>query len=319
MLDDFELEQKIAYKIINNSIKKDKCSHAYLIDSNGYPKSLEFAISFAKTLMCPYNYTNILKCECCNQCKIIDDGNFLELKIIQPDGEWIKKEQLEELQNLFSKKAIVGNKKVYIIDGVEKLNTNSANSILKFLEEPEDGIVAILITENVNKVINTIVSRCQILSLNNNYKSNNDSLVLKVANNIFNSENKINDFVNNDDSINFINNVINFVNFYEDNGLDTLLNIESLWNCFFKDRKDITIALEIMLLIYNDVLNYLLNKPIIVFNDIKKDIQKISIKSNILNISKKIHIIIDLREKIKYNINTNLLMDKLLIDFQGCE
>lgn len=319
MLDDFELEQKIAYKIINNSIKKDKCSHAYLIDSNGYPKSLEFAISFAKTLMCPYNYTNILKCECCNRCKIIDDGNFLELKIIQPDGEWIKKEQLEELQNLFSKKAIVGNKKVYIIDGVEKLNTNSANSILKFLEEPEDGIVAILITENVNKVINTIVSRCQILSLNNNYKSNNDSLVLKVANNIFNSENKINDFVNNDDSINFINNVINFVNFYEDNGLDTLLNIESLWNCFFKDRKDITIALEIMLLIYNDVLNYLLNKPIIVFNDIKKDIQKISIKSNILNISKKIHIIIDLREKIKYNINTNLLMDKLLIDFQGCE
>ena len=319
MLDDFELEQKIAYKIINNSIKKDKCSHAYLIDSNGYPKSLEFAISFAKTLMCPYNYTNILKCECCNRCKIIDDGNFLELKIIQPDGEWIKKEQLEELQNLFSKKAIVGNKKVYIIDGVEKLNTNSANSILKFLEEPEDGIVAILITENVNKVINTIVSRCQILSLNNNYKSNNDSLVLKVANNIFNSENKINDFVNNDDSINFINNVINFVNFYEDNGIDTLLNIESLWNCFFKDRKDITIALEIMLLIYNDVLNYLLNKPIIVFNDIKKDIQKISIKSNILNISKKIHIIIDLREKIKYNINTNLLMDKLLIDFQGCE
>ncbi len=319
MLDDYKSEQKITYNIINNSIKKNRCSHAYLIDSNGYPKSLEFAISFAKTILCPYNYSNTLNCNGCNQCSVIDDGNFLELKIIKPDGEWIKKEQLEELQYLFSKKAVIGNKKVYIIDGVERLNTNSANSILKFLEEPEEGIIAILITENINKVMSTIVSRCQILSLKNSQKIlKNESLVFKIANSIFNSENKIDEFVKNDASINFIDNVINFVIFYEEHGIDTLLEIDSLWNCYFKERGDIFIALEIMLLFYRDLLNYLMSNPVEIFNERKKDIQKISIRLNVVNISKKINIIIDLKEKIKYNINTNLLMDKLLMGFEGC-
>ena len=319
MLDDYRIDQKIVYKLINNSIKKDKCSHAYLIDSNGYSKAMELAISIAKTFLCPFNYSNNLNCNGCNQCKIIDDSNFVELKIIRPDGEWIKKEQLDELQSLFSKKAIVGNKKVYIIDGVERLNINSANSILKFLEEPEEGIIAILITENINKVISTIVSRCQILSLNRcNRCLENESMLKKIAISIFNSDKLIDEFIHDSDSILFVNNVINFVKYYEEHGIDTLLEIENLWNCYFKDRKEINNALEIMLLFYSDVLNYLMNNPILIFNEEKKDIQIISIKSNALNISKKINVIIDLKEKIKYNINTNLLMDKLLMEFEGC-
>ena len=319
MLDDYKNNQKIIYKIITNSIKKNKCSHAYLIETNGYSKSLELALSIAKTLLCPFNYTNRLSCNNCNQCDVIDDFNFLELKIIKPDGEWIKKEQLDALQNLFSKKAVIGNIKVYIIDGVERLNTTSANSILKFLEEPEEGIIAILITENINKVLSTIISRCQLLSLKNISNNNYNSVMEAVAYNIFNSENKILDFVNNDDSFNIINNVINFVDFYEENYINTMSEIEHIWNCYFKDRKDITQAFEIILLYYKDILNYLMNNPIEIFNDYKKNIQKIAIKSNVVNISKKINIIIDLKEKIKYNINTNLLMDKLLIRFEGCE
>ena len=322
MLDDFANEQKIAYKIIKNSFNKNKCSHTYIIESNGYHKTLEFTISFAKSLLCPNNYSSNSKCINCNQCKIIDDNNFIELKIIKPDGEWIKKEQLDELQNLFSKKAIIGNKKVYIIDGIEKLNTSSANSILKFLEEPEDGIIALLITENINKVLDTIISRCQILSLKNilnktNIDSNNEFLY-KIANNVFNSDNKINEFIQNDNSTTMIDNVIKFINYYEENHLQTFLEIEQLWNCNFIDRSDITFAFEVMLLYYKDILNYIINNPIVIFNIYKSSIQKISIKSNVNQISQKINIIIDLKDKIKYNINTNLLMDKLLLQFEGC-
>ena len=50
-----------------------------------------------------------------------------------------------------------------VINDVELLNTSAANSILKFLEEPEENIIAILITSNRNLVINTIVSRCQVI------------------------------------------------------------------------------------------------------------------------------------------------------------
>ena len=187
------------------------------------------------------------------------------------------------------------------------------------MEEPEEGIIAILITENINKVISTIVSRCQILSLKsfNNYLEN-ESMIKKIALSIFNSDKLIDEFIHDSDSILFVNNVINFVKYYEEHGMDTLLEIENLWNCYFKDRKEINNALEIMVLFYSDIMNYLMNNPILIFNDVKKDIQNISIKSNVLNISKKINVIIDLKEKIKYNINTNLLMDKLLIRFEGC-
>ena len=62
---------------------------------------------------------------------------------------------------------MLDNKLIYIIDPAEKLNPASANTILKFLEEPPEGIVAILITENKYNVLETIVSRCQCLSLVN--------------------------------------------------------------------------------------------------------------------------------------------------------
>lgn len=319
MFDDFMDEQSIVYKIITNSFKKNKCSHAYLIETNNYIKSLEIVKSIAKAFLCPFNYTNNLNCNGCNQCKLIDDNNFIELKYIKSDGEWIKKEQLSELQDLFSKKAVIGNKKVYIIDGVEKLNINSANSILKFLEEPEEGIFAFLITDNINKVLNTIVSRCQLLCLKNNIKNVSDDLESKVASKIFNSENKIQDFVINESNNNFIVYSIKFIDFYEKNHMDALIFIDSLWNCYFKERKDIYIGFNIMLLYYNDILNYLLNNPIEIFTDYKKNIQDIVLNNNVLNISKKIGLIIDLKEKIKYNINTNLLMDKLIIGLEGCD
>lgn len=323
MLDDFSNEQIIAYKILKKSLEKNKCSHAYLIEANGYPSSLEFAISFAKSLLCPYKYTTFGRCSNCYQCKTIDDNNFIELKIIRPDGEWIKKEQLDELQKLFSKKAVIGDKKVYIIDGIEKLNISAANSILKFLEEPEDGIIAILVTENINNVLNTIISRCQLIKLVNSKNKyllshQSDNIVLrKVANIIFNNKQKIDEFIQDEKSLKKIENSINFINYYEENHLLTLLEIENLWNEHFSERSEVLFAFKIMVLYYEDILNYIINRPLAIFDSYKKDIQKIAIKENIEQISKKIRIIIELKDKIKYNINTNLLMDKLLLELEG--
>ena len=167
MLDDYKDLQKISYRILKNTVSNNKSSHAYLFETNGYSKGLDFAISFAKYLLCPYHYTNSLKCNNCFQCEQIDSGSFGELKIIDSDGQWIKKEQLIDLKEEFSKKSINGKQKVYIINNADKLNVASSNSLLKFLEEPEDNIVAILLVNNRFQLLNTILSRCQILSLNN--------------------------------------------------------------------------------------------------------------------------------------------------------
>ena len=134
MLDDFKVNQKVVYQMLKNAGAKRQFSHAYLIDANHYPRKLEFAMALAKFILCENHYSNSDNCVNCTQCKRIDDGNFTELKIISPDGAWIKKEQLEELQKQFSTKAIESSYKIYIINEAEKMNSSASNSILKFLE-----------------------------------------------------------------------------------------------------------------------------------------------------------------------------------------
>ena len=319
MLDDFSLEQNITYKIMINSIKKNKLSHAFIIESNGYSKSLDLAKSFAKYLLCPNNYSNNKKCDNCHQCQNIDKNEFIELKIIEPDGQWIKKSQLEELQELFSKKSLIGNKKIYIINHAEKLNLSSSNSILKFLEEPEEGIIAILITESASQLLSTIVSRCQVLSLKNRKKYTNLSTIEKIAHHLLDNEGDINDYINNEENTEKFKKVIEFIEYYEKNKLNTLIYINNLWLNYFKEREELSNSFEILLLFYKDVLNIKLNRNVEIFNDYLENINNIS-KSNTLDeLSSKINVIINLKEKIKFNANSNLLMDKLVIGLEGCE
>jgi DNA polymerase-3 subunit delta' len=223
---------------------------------------------------------------------------------------WIKKEQLQELQAEFNTKAIIGNKRVYIINHAERLNASSANSILKFLEEPDNNLVAILLTDNIYSVLPTIRSRCQILRLketqikkNANYLETLKTIIFKT--NEINEENELQ-----------INKTIDFVNYYEKNHLTTLLYLNKIWNDYIKTKEDFLNAYQIMLLYYKDILNFKLNKNLEIFSS-NENIKEISNHNTINEICQKINIIIKLSDNIKYNANTNLLMDKLIISLEG--
>ena len=319
MLDEFKKEQPIIYKTLVNSIKSNKCSHAYLIESNGYSKAFDLALSFAKYILCPKFYTNCENCSNCNQCKSIDNGEFLELKVIEAEGHWIKKNQLEELQYDFSKKSILGNKKVYIINGAEKLNISSSNSLLKFLEEPEDGVVAILITSNKRQLLDTIISRCQILTLQPSKDKSLGNTLELLGNNLFNNKFDIQCFVNDSENQQKIEKIIEFIKYYEDNKLNTIIYVNKLWHQYFTDRQDIINGINIILLFYKDVFNNLIAREIEIFKEYVNEIKYVSQKNKLDVIISKINVIMNLKEKIKFNINNNLLMDKLLIDLEGCE
>ncbi len=316
MLDDFQIDQPIVYKTLLNAIQKNTITHAYLIELNGYSKGLDFAKTFAKYLLCPHHYTNALNCKECYQCKTIDDGNFLELKIIQPDGQWIKKEQLEELQQEFNRKALVGNQKIYIIDGADKLNTYSANSILKFLEEPVPGIIAILLVENAYQVMNTIVSRCQVLSLKKeNYTINSDfSLKKRLAYYSFHTLEDIENFLQTEESDQKIECMVEYLNYFEKKGYQTIIYKNKAFLETFPDKNSLYLVFNWFILYYKDVLNYQLGKKIDYFKEYENSIMEIAKENTILSISQKIERILELSEKIKYNVNATMLMDKLVID-----
>ncbi|MBQ9181443.1 MAG: hypothetical protein IJ134_02290 [Bacilli bacterium] len=300
MLDDFIFEQKIPYKILKNALQKNKISHAYLIETNNYTLSFPFALAFAKALQCPKKLTNKNNCGKCTQCDRINNGNFSEIKIIEPDGLFIKKEQLSDLQKEFSTKSIESNYKIYIIKNAEKLNISAANSILKFLEEPEENIIAILLTNNIHEMLNTIISRCQIVKL----KSSSDENILSVL------------FENNDNRDVLIEKTIEFVIFYEKEKINTLLYTQTLWHDIFNDKKIIADAFDIMILFYKDILNYFFVSKINTFLEYEESIKKIVENNQIVDIVKKINKLLEMKKKIYYNINNQLLIDKLIIEWE---
>lgn len=163
--------KKKYYDMINSIVNLNKISHAYMIEIDDYDKDFNCILDFVKLVLSSNDNNNDIE-------SLVDSGNYPDLKIIEPDGNIIKKQQVIKLQEDFRNKSFLNNKMIYIIKEAEKLNDSSANTILKFLEEPEDDIVAILVTSNRYKVIETILSRCQVLSLQDN------SLSFEISDNI---------------------------------------------------------------------------------------------------------------------------------------
>ena len=310
MLDDFSVDQNIAFKILKNSILTNKCSHAYLFNTNGYSKGYDLALAFAKFLLCPSHNSNSSNCGDCNICHLINENAYSDLKIINSDGLWIKKEQTDELQSIFSLKSTNSGKLVYIINGADKLNVSASNSILKFLEEPVEDIVAILITDNIYNVIGTIVSRCQVINLNCNIVKS-DNMLFNVASILYNDSSSIDNFVADENSFDRIKHAIDFFIFLNKNKLDTIIYIDKYFNCYFSSKEDYLFAFDIMIMFFSDVINFKMNRDI-VLNSFISQVEEFS-DYDFLYINKCLNLLMSAKSDIMSNINLNLLMDKFII------
>ena len=327
MLDDYKIEQPIVYKILYNAVLKNKLSHAYLFEANGYSKVLDVAIAFAKSIFCEQSFLKKEMCQSCTICKQIDSGNFPELRIISPDGNLIKKEQLYDLQQEFSKKAMFGNKKIYIISHAECLNTSSSNSLLKFIEEPEENIIAILIANNIYNLLDTIVSRCQVISFSKvfSYQMESyqqyDSTLVKLAIRYYRNENDLEQFLMNTDC-NIVLKVIHFIEYYENHHIQTLLFANKLWHDNFKDKESISFAFHVIILYYKDVLNYLYHFDLSVFDAMEECIVATAAYHSVESVGAMIHVFIEMKENAMSNMNSALLFDKMILmleEVQKCK
>jgi DNA polymerase-3 subunit delta' len=166
-MDNLSVVKKNYIDYINKIIENNKVSHAYLIEINDYDTDKKYIFDFIKMIICNISYDK-LENENNNIINLIDDNNYPDIKVIEPEGATIKKSQMIDLQKDYSNKSLLDGKRIYVVKDADKLNPASANTILKFLEEPEEDIIAILLTTNRYKIIETILSRCQILTLKEN-------------------------------------------------------------------------------------------------------------------------------------------------------
>ncbi len=294
-VDQYVDSQPYACKTIKNFINNNKVSHAYIVESNGYTRTNEFIKAFVKDLLCIGIDDESKKSNISLQ---IDNDEYIELEIIRPTSLEIKKEQVLKLQSSFKNKAITGNKKIYIIEEADKFNDSSSNTILKFLEEPEENIIAILVVNNRFSLLDTIISRCQLISL----IEDNDKDIKDLI--------KIDD-INKEE---FIDNFKRFIFLYEKNKKKTLLYEKSSFLSYFNNRDKVLCAFDIMKYLYLDALKSSLGLNTKYFRNDDELIDNICKNNSTKKIIEKIDIIIKCIDRLNSYVNTNMLLDYFIIE-----
>jgi DNA polymerase-3 subunit delta' len=283
----------VEVNVLENLVKyyhENKISHAYLIETNNLEKCYLDLLEVIKQIFCQNEYNK--ECNKCNICNLVNQNYLPSLVVISPDGMNIKKEQIVELKKKFSTVPIYTKENIYVIKNAEKLNGASANTMLKFLEEPEQNILGFFITNNANNVISTIRSRCE---------------VIKVLYDIH--ELDINNITNDINKDKFDVAIEYLFKIEVEKKLGIMYNRDVVLNKF-SEREDIKTVFKIIFIIYEELLKKVMGL------DNKFDFEKINELSSLDKdkVLRRINLVTKFIDDIDSNVNVELLLDKFVIE-----
>ncbi len=156
--------QEHVTRTLANAIRNNRLHHAYLfVGPRGIGKT-SIARIFAKSLCCENGGPTETPCDKCSSCKEIAAGTSLD--VVEIDGASNNNvEQVRELRDTVKFAPVRGAFKIYLIDEVHMLSAGAFNALLKTLEEPPPHVKFIFATTEPEKVLATIISRCQRFDL----------------------------------------------------------------------------------------------------------------------------------------------------------
>jgi DNA polymerase-3 subunit gamma/tau len=148
--------------LLSNAVKSGKVSHSYLFSGPRGTGKTSVARILAKSVNCDHPVNGYDPCNVCDSCVEIDMGRTLD--VIEMDAA--SNRGIDEIRSIRDRVFYMPSKlkyKVYIIDEVHMLTREAFNALLKTLEEPPEKTIFILATTEIQKVPETIISRCQVL------------------------------------------------------------------------------------------------------------------------------------------------------------
>ncbi|WP_130861241.1 DNA polymerase III subunit [Bacilliculturomica massiliensis] len=146
------------------SVRTGTVSHAYLFEGDSHADKFAVAKEFAKAVLCEENLRGDA-CDQCVNCRKMDHGNYEDFIEIGADGSSIKDEAILALQGELAKKPYAGSRHIVVIRDADTMTLRAQNRLLKTLEEPALGTVIMLLSENTENLVSTILSRCIVFRL----------------------------------------------------------------------------------------------------------------------------------------------------------
>lgn len=274
-------------KVVNfftEALKQNHLSHSYLLSGT---EDLNLAKEITKHILCKQEHT---ACGSCSSCLKLASDNHPDFLVIEPDGASIKNAQVEQFQEYVFIRPFESQHKIILFNKVHLMTERAQNRMLKVLEEPPEYAVFFFLTEQADMLLETVISRCQILNVHASEKPKlNEQLIEKA---------------------------LDWVMGIEKNDMARILEIgayakqdkirfNALLFCLSDILRDV--------MIFRETKNYQLiseeNLTILNYKDyLPRFVASISRKKNIQIIS----CIEEIDQKIKNNMNFDLTVDKLL-------
>lgn len=168
LLMDFPLNQKVLSKL-SNWAATDNVSHAYIFQGDARIDKMLLAKAFAKAVLCEtYSGKGCLECRTCRK---IDGDNYEDIYFVQGGGPSLRDSEISELLVNLKTKPIGGDRNIALIDRADTMTVFAQNRLLKILEEPNPGTIIILLSENAERLVSTIRSRCVLVAFESGDKT----------------------------------------------------------------------------------------------------------------------------------------------------
>lgn len=310
--------QPFIYQIFKNAVSNNKVSQAYLIKGNDGAPTLDCAKYLAKSLIC--NERDGFACDECMDCIRFDEGNYADFMMIDGSKANIKVPDIEALQAFLSSVSLEKKgKKIYIINLLENSNKESVNALLKTLEEPNENVFAFITTQNETKLLPTIISRCQVLTLlptskevvqKNAIDEGIDIEDAELLSSIYSNNDSIKEVVNSSEYIKMKESLFSVLEEMNKSIESSLYYVQKSVLPIIKTKEDARIFIDFLSLSFKDMLKIKLDDDILLKS--KKELLK-SLSSKINDIDKIYLEIMLTRSKIEINVSTKLLLEHIFI------
>lgn len=318
-------KQPYVTKLLTNSMNKDRLAHAYLFKGSKGTGKKQIALHLTKAYFCRERQASE-PCGVCSDCRRIDSGNHPDVHLIEPDGQSIKIEQIRNLQKEFSYLGLESKAKAYILVHADRMTNQAANSLLKFLEEPGQRTIAILLTENPQQLLDTIISRCQVLTfapqskkqlvgtlVNHEHPEPLSRTVSAMTNDQAEAETLLQD----EWFVQARRNVLKLMEELTKRPQRALLALQEHWYSHFKEKQQVEIGLDLLLIWYKDVFfTQLDEKDAVVFNDQQDALSDQALKRSQNRVREQMMLILEAKRRLQANMNQQLLMEQLVLKLQ---